>query len=145
MDNATIEVLGTTNLPFPAQVTLGDLAEGHWDAHWVEMEGVVRRVHEEWGHLTLSLITPRGRFRAVIPNPGKQPPPDHLIGALVRVRGACGSELNARGQLSGVTLHVPSLEQITIQDAAPSDPFAIRSIPIDRWPPLIPIGSRGGG
>jgi signal transduction histidine kinase len=128
--NVTIQVLGTTNLPPPGQVTLGDLAEGHWDAHWIEMEGVVRRVHEEWGHLTLSLVTPRGRFKAVIPNVGKEPAPNHLIGALVRVRGACSSELNTHGQLSGVTLHVPSLEQIQIQEAAPADPFTIRSVPI---------------
>ena len=63
-------------------------------------------------------------FKAVIPNTGKQPVPDHLTDALVSVRGACGSEVNARGQLSGVTLHVPSLDQVSIEEAAPSDPFA---------------------
>jgi signal transduction histidine kinase len=132
VDNATVQVLGTTNLPQPAQVTLGDLAGGYLDAHWVEMEGLVRRVHEEWGHVTLSLVSPRGRFKAVIPNPGKQPPPGNLIDSLVRVRGACGSELNPSGQISGVTLHVPGFEQIEIQDAAPLDPFATRTIPIDK-------------
>ena len=129
VDNATIRVLGTTNLPFAAQVTLSDLAEGRWDSHWVEMEGVVRRIHEEWEHLTLSLATPRGQFRAVIPCIGKAQP-DHLVGALVRVRGACGSQPNGRGQIAGVTLHVPSVEQISIEEAAPPDPFALGSIPI---------------
>jgi signal transduction histidine kinase len=132
VDNATVQVLGTTNLPQPAQVTLGDMAEGYWDAHWVEMEGLVRQVHEEWGHVTLSLITPRGRFKAVIPNPGNLPPPINLIDALVRVRGACGSELNPNGQMSGVTLHVPGFDQIQTQDAAPLDPFAIHGISIDK-------------
>jgi signal transduction histidine kinase len=129
--STTIQVLGMTNLPAPAKVNLGDLAEGHWDAHWVEMEGVVRRVQEEWGHVTLSLTTPLGRFKAVIPNAGKQLTPDYFVDALVRVRGACSSDLNARGQFSGVTLHVPGIEQIDIEDAAPSDAFAIRSIPIE--------------
>ena len=131
VDDVTIRDLGPANLPAPAKVTLGDLADGHWDAHWVEMEGVVRRVHDEWGHLTLSVTTPQGRFKAVIPNTGKQPPPIHLIDALVSVCGACSSEINARGQFSGVTLSVPGVEHIRIQDAAPTDPFAIHSIPIE--------------
>jgi signal transduction histidine kinase len=132
VDNATIRVLGTTNLPFPVKVDLGDLAEGHLDAHFVELAGVVRRVQEESGHLTLTLTTPLGRFKAVIPVPGNQPPPAQLVDALVRVRGACSSELNARGQFSGVFLHVPGLDQIQIEQPAPSNPFAIRSIPIGR-------------
>ena len=131
VDHATIQVLGATNLPSPIQATLADLADGRWDAHWVELEGLVRGVHEEWGHVTLSLVTPQGRFKAIIPNPGKQAPPDCLIDALVRVRGACSTELNSRGQVSGVVLHVPGIEQIRIQEAAPSDPFAIRGIPIN--------------
>jgi signal transduction histidine kinase len=129
--DVTIRELGLTNLPAPAKVTLGDLADGHWDAHWVEMEGVVRQVRDEWGHLILSVTTTEGRFRAVIPNPGKQPPPINLIDALVSVRGACSTELSPRGQFSGVTLNVPGVEHIRIHDAAPTNPFAIRSIPIE--------------
>jgi PAS domain S-box-containing protein len=47
------------------------------------------------------------------------------------VQGACISELNVRRQLSGITLHVPSLEQIKILEPAPADPFAIVTTPID--------------
>jgi signal transduction histidine kinase len=130
VDNATIRVLGTTNLPSPAKVDLDDLADGHLDAHFVELAGVVRRIEEEPGRLTLTLTTHLGRFKAVILTTGNQPPPAQLVDALVRVRGACGSEFNARGQISGVLLHVPSLDQIEIEQPAPSDPFAIRSIPI---------------
>jgi hypothetical protein len=130
VDNATIRVLGTTNLPSPAQVDLGDLAEGHLDAHFVELAGVVRRVQQESGHLTLTLTTPLGRFRAVILTTSNQPPPARLVDSLVRVRGACSSELNARGQISGVFLHVPSLDQIQPVQLAPLDPFAIPSIQI---------------
>jgi signal transduction histidine kinase len=77
-----------------------------------------------------TLTTHLGRFKAVILTAGNQPPPAQLVDALVRVRGACGSEFNARGQISGVLLHVPGLDQIEIEQPAPSDPFAIRSIPI---------------
>jgi signal transduction histidine kinase len=129
--HATAEVLGTTNLPAPAKVDLGDLANGNLDAHWVELEGVVRRVTDEWGHIILSVMTSQGRFRAILPNSNNEPLPTQLIDALVRVQGACSSELNARGQLSGITLHVPGLEQIHIVEAVPGDAFAARTIPIE--------------
>jgi hypothetical protein len=57
--------------------------------------------------------------------------PTNLIDALVSVQGACTSELNVRRQLSGITLHVPSLEQIKILEPAPADPFAIGTTRID--------------
>ncbi len=126
-----IELLGATNLPAPARVDLEDLANGHFDSHWVEMEGVVQRVDELSGHASLTLMTPKGRFRAVIPGFESEPVPTALIDALVRVRGACTSELNARRQLSGITLHVPSLQQIKILEPAPGDPFAIATTHID--------------
>jgi hypothetical protein len=56
-----------TNLPTPAHVDLEDLANGRFDSHWVEMEGLVRRVDELSGHVSLSLMTPKGRFKAIIP------------------------------------------------------------------------------
>jgi PAS domain S-box-containing protein len=129
--SAKIEVLGVTNLPTPAHVDLEDLANGHFDSHWVEMEGLVRRVDEMSGHVSLSLMTPKGRFKAILPGFEDKPSPTNLIDALVSVQGACTSQLNVRGQLSGITLRVPSLDQIKILEAAPADPFAIATTPID--------------
>jgi PAS domain S-box-containing protein len=128
--SSNIEVLGATNLPAPAQVDLEDLANGHFDSHWVEMQGLVQRVDELSGHASLSLTTPKGRFRAIIPGFENKPLPTYLIDALVSVQGACTSELNARRQLSGITLHIPSLEQIKILESAPADPFAIATTPV---------------
>ncbi|SPE53215.1 exported hypothetical protein [Verrucomicrobia bacterium] len=127
---SSIQVLGLTNLPVPARVDLEDLANGHLDAHWVEMEGVVRRVDEQSRHANLSLITPKGRFSAIIPGSEGKPLPEHLIDALVRVQGACTSEMNVRRQLSGITLHVPSLDQVTIFEAPSADPFAVPATPV---------------
>jgi len=126
-----IEVLGVTNLPTPAQVDLEDLANGRFDSHWVEMEGLVRRVDEMSGHVSLSLMTPKGRFKAILPGFENKPSPTNLIDALIRVQGACMSELNVRRQLSGITLHVPGLEQIKVMEPAPADPFAVGTTRID--------------
>jgi PAS domain S-box-containing protein len=129
--STAIQILGTTNLPTPAHVDLEDLANGRFDSHWVEMEGLVRRVDEQSGHAALSLMTAKGRFKAIIPGFENKALPTNLIDSLVLVQGACTSELNVRRQLSGITLHVPSLDQIKILTPAPADPFAIGTTRID--------------
>jgi PAS domain S-box-containing protein len=129
--STAVQVLGMTNLPTPAHVDLEDLANGRFDSHWVEMEGLVRRVDEQSGHASLSLMTPKGRFKAIIPGFENKALPTNLIDALVLVQGACTSELNVRRQLSGITLHVPSLDQIKTLEPAPVDPFAIGTTRID--------------
>ena len=129
--SSAIEILGVTNLPKPARVDLEDLANGRFDSHWVEMEGLVRRVDELSGHVSLSLMTPKGRFNAIIPGFENKALPTNLIDALVLVQGACTSELNVRRQLSGITLHVPSLDQIKTLEPAPADPFAVGTTRID--------------
>ncbi|HEV2693968.1 MAG TPA: ATP-binding protein [Verrucomicrobiae bacterium] len=127
--HSRIQVLGLTNLPAPARVVMQDLASGHWDARWIALEGVVRRVDGGTDHLTLSVMTPDGRFRAIIPVAPGQPIPS-LIDALVSVQGACTSELNARRQLSGITLHTPGFDQVQIIEPPPTDPFAITNTKI---------------
>lgn len=136
--SSAIQALGTTNLPAPARVDLEDLANGHLDAHWVEMEGVVRRVDMQAGHASLSVMTAKGRFNVIMPGFANRPLPTHLIDALVSVQGACTSELNVRRQLSGITLHVPSLEQIRILEAPSADPFAIESTPVGNVATFVP-------
>ena len=128
--NATITILGTTNLPAPVGADLRDLADGHLDAHWVQMDGVVRRVTEQWGHLTLAVTTSKGQFRAIIPGYSGQALPTNLVDALVSIQGACTSEMNSRKQMVGVTLQTPSLQQVVILEAAPLDPFQTRATPI---------------
>jgi PAS domain S-box-containing protein len=133
-----IEVLGVTNLPAPAQVDLEDLANGHFDSQWVEMKGLVQRVDESSGHASLSLMTPKGRFKAILPGFENKPLPTYLIDALVGVQGACTSELNARRQLSGITLHVPSLERVKILEPAPADPFGVATTRIGQMATFEP-------
>ncbi|HWX23310.1 MAG TPA: HAMP domain-containing sensor histidine kinase [Candidatus Binatia bacterium] len=128
--DARVRIVGTTNFPRPVRVDLDELADGHLDSHWVQMEGVVHRVTTQDNHPKLSLTTPKGRFHAYLPDLGDKPPPAELIDALVRIQGACESELNQRGQLSGITLHVPSLEKLQILEAASTAPFTAPAKPI---------------
>ena len=128
--HSKIQVLGVTNLPVPVRVDLEGLANGLWDAHWVAMEGVVRSVDAQSDHVNLTVMTPDGRFRVIIPYDDNQTVPP-LIDALVSIRGACTSELNARRQLSGITLHTPGFAQVQILEPPPADPFAIETTKIE--------------
>ena len=141
--NATIRTLATTNLPAAIKTDLEELADGHLDSHWVQLEGVVRRVTEQWGHETLYLTTPQGRFKAVVLKPENQPPSVNLIDALVSVRGACTSQMNARGQLTGVSLRVPDFKQIEILETVPSDPFSVQATAIRSVATFDPIRLAG--
>ncbi len=129
--SSSVQVLQSTNLPTPAKVDLDDVANGHLDARWVQMDGVVRRVDQQYGHVSLSLMTPKGRFKVIIPGSEEAPAPTQLIDALVSVEGACTSELNSRRQLSGITLHAPGLEQVHLIESPPADPFSIEPTRIE--------------
>ena len=129
--HCSIKVLGTTNLPTPMRVNIEDLVNGEWDAHWIEMEGVIRRVEQRSDHIYLSVMTSGGRFRVIIPQSDDKPAPDQLIDALVRIQGACTSELNTRQQLSGITLHTPSLDLVKVLEFPPTDPFSIETTRLD--------------
>ena len=127
----SVQVLGTTNLPPAIKVELTDVADGHLDAQWIELDGVVRQVGSRDGHVSLSLMTRKGRFAALIPDLLDQPElPTHLIDALVSVKGACTSELNDRRQVRGITLNVPRLDLVRVLEPAPENPFLIEATPI---------------
>lgn len=128
--HCTTTVIGTTNLPPPIKVELQDTASGNLDSHWVEMEGVVQRVSKANGRISLSLASRAGRFSATVLDFNTNGAPTELVDSLVSLRGVCGSTVNSRGQLSGISLHVPSLNELKIIEASPSDPFTRPSIPI---------------
>ena len=128
--NPTFRELGATNQPAAVKVDLDDLAKGHLDAQWVELQGVVRRVIGDSGHAHLVITTPLGRFKAVIPLLSDQDIPSHLIDALVSVQGACTTEMNSKGQLAGVVLNVPTVAHVRVLEAPLADPFEQKISPI---------------
>jgi signal transduction histidine kinase len=130
--NCSTQILGMTNRPSVAKVDLQDVVSGQLDSQWVELEGVVRRINKENGRISLTLASPNGKFTAIVRDFNSLPAPDELVDSFISLRGACGSTVNSRGQISGITLHVPSRKEITIIDPSPSDPFSISSTPISK-------------
>lgn len=143
VNKTSVHILGTTNLPSPTRVDLDDLTNGRLDSHWVEMEGVVRRVDVDGFHLFLNLMSSKGAFKVVVSDFVNRPLPSSLIDCLVRVRGACSSEINDRRQLAGFTLNVPGFQQLSVLEPAPQDPFSIRTTPSGAVAQFDPTGLAG--
>ncbi len=129
--DATLRPLGTASFPEPLHVDLPVLFSEAYDCAWVELEGVVRSVADQPGHVMLKVVGEQGAFEAVVPTPGEAAGLRRLVNARVRLRGVCTGVLNSRDQWVSVQLRVPNEEAINVVMPAPGDVFAIASRPIN--------------
>ena len=123
----SLRILGTTNLPLGIKVDLDSLANGTLDAQWVQIDGIIRQLKQQEKHLHLTLMTPKGELKVIVPAVTNELLSANLLGALVQVDGACVSEFNSRRQVVGITLSVPSLDQIRIVEPGDANPWAVRT------------------
>ncbi len=128
--NPRLKILGQAFMPVPRRPPLEDLFSGRESSQWVELEGIVQSaVVEEDGHLSLDIAVGTSRLRAwVLKFP--RPYHDRLVDAAIRVRGVCATFYNTKGQLNGIQLFVPSLENVQVKEESPSTPFAAPVRPI---------------
>jgi PAS domain S-box-containing protein len=127
---ATAEKTGHTNLPAALRVDLKRLLSDAYDCAFVELEGVVRSVDEQPAQTLLKLRNEQGAFEARIPAIATSPFQRSLVGARVRIRGACAGILNNRDQWISVQLRVPTPDSLIVVDPAPADPFSLKVRPI---------------
>jgi signal transduction histidine kinase/ActR/RegA family two-component response regulator len=123
--DAAVKIVGQGTIPIqPHSVSLTRLLTGAEDGQWVEVEGIVRSMVDSSRDITLDLVLSDGEIQATIP---KEPGADysHLTDAKVRVRANAAPLFNRLRQMIGARLLCPGLSQITIEEAAPPDPFAL--------------------
>jgi signal transduction histidine kinase/CheY-like chemotaxis protein len=118
--NARVERLSASSMPRPAPVSFEDLLSGKQDSAWVEAEGVVQSVETD-GQPEDLLWLQWGdhRYRILVANPNSEPLP--RPDSRVRVQGACATLFNARRQILGIQLYVPSPRFIHVIDPAPEE------------------------
>jgi PAS domain S-box-containing protein len=129
VESARVRVVGKAPLPPAHRFPLDDLLTGREDSQWVEVMGVVRSAVIEPPFLILGIAAGSHKFRAWIREFKRDASYASLIDAEVAIRGACGALFNDKRQLVGIQLWVPSLEQVRIEHAAPSDPYALPILP----------------
>jgi signal transduction histidine kinase/CheY-like chemotaxis protein len=141
IENARVRVLGRAALPLAVTKTMDDLLTGKEDSQWVEANGIVHSVALEDRlppdmragppQLVIGISSGNHKFKARIRDFRLGVDYSYLVDSSVAVRGACGTLFNDRRQLVGVQLFVPSLDQVTVKQAATADPYTLSVLPIN--------------
>jgi len=139
-----VTVTGAGKLPIARQVTYEQLASGMEDSQFVEISGIVRSVQLPEGsqyHL-VEIVTGGGRLSVYVRQlPVKRI--EDLLDSTVRVRGVCSTRFNHQRQLFSIRLMVPQPEDLVIESAPSSEPFAIPTRPISSLLQFDPQKSYG--
>ncbi|MBI4663662.1 MAG: sensor histidine kinase [Verrucomicrobia bacterium] len=123
LNQAEINILASGRLPAPKIVAMEQLAAGQEDCQWVQVEGVLRKVSEDWGHLVLELAAGRSRLKARVAEvePGRE---NLAVDSRVRIQGTVGASFDTRRRVGGFHLMVPSLRQVTVLKAGSPDAYS---------------------
>jgi PAS domain S-box-containing protein len=128
---ANPELSSGTRAPWPAPraVSLRELAAGALDCQWVTLEGSVRSAEDRGGRLELTLVEAGARLKAVVHSLPQQGFQD-LVGARLRLEGACGVAGNEQRQVTNVVLLVPGHSHLAVSERGPDDLFATTVRPL---------------
>jgi two-component system cell cycle sensor histidine kinase/response regulator CckA len=112
--------LGAMNAPPARPITFSQAISGREDGQWIEMRGFLQRTVAEGDWRWIYVTNPEGEFVCHVQTP--------VIfvanpGSLIRVHGVCETKADRTGQITGVTLRVPFIHDITVEQDAPADFF----------------------
>ena len=135
----SVRVLDLKPLPPARRLSFDELAASVNHCRWVEIRGAIRSIErDQYGVSYLHLGVQGGRLRActrTLPDGFEQ-----LVGARVRVRGALGGDFNRQRQLIAPVLFFNGAGDLTVEEAAPQDPFSISVRPARSLSQFIPEG-----
>jgi signal transduction histidine kinase len=114
----SVKSMGKGNLPPAKPSSWSGLSSGHGVDQWVEIKGVVHA--SDGSHVLLEC---EGEQALVTIRSAAAPLVDNLVDAVVRMRGI-GTLARDEHQVRGITLIVPSLEYVEV-DQAPVDGFSL--------------------
>jgi len=132
VDATAARTVGHAELPTPApRATLTDMLNGEQDGQWVEVEGVVHGVRRVGKNVFLDLALSDGVLTAVtVDQPGVDY--DRLVDARITLRGNAAPTFNHQGQMIGAHLVFPDGRGLRVEEAGPTDIFALPVQPVDQ-------------
>ncbi len=153
IEHARVRVLGLAALPSPARKSLQDLLTGREDSQWIEVSGIVHSVALEDRlppdmrrgppQLVLGIASASNKLKIRIRDFRPDRDYGYLVDSSVTVRGACGTLFNDRRQLVGAQVFAPTLDQVTVDQAAPADPYALPVLPVNSLMQFTPAHRSG--
>ena len=117
-------VLGQGPLPKPKTVTLEALESTREDSQWIEFGGIVHEALPERNGMVLEIAGSGGHLHTFVLNAAGLDA-SRLVDARIRIRGVATTIFNHKNQSIGVQLNVPGPSEITVEEPASADPFAI--------------------
>ena len=119
---------GRFDLPAAQLITLDQAMTGVEEGNWVEIQGYVNALTSKQPWTELAVTTSSGEFAVRLP-----PSSDlqHLVGAIVRVKGICSAITNQAGQLTSIRLWSPETNCLQVETPATNTPFALPESTID--------------
>jgi len=131
--NPQVEILGKSELPAAARLTLAEIDTQKADSRFVSTRGVLRACDESWKRVCFRLVD--GASSALVVVPQLDPAARRLVGASVSVRGVSGVHIDAKGKVVGALIFVNRLEDIQVEGSAPANPNALAVI-VNRGNPV---------
>jgi diguanylate cyclase (GGDEF)-like protein len=127
-----VRAIGESHLPKDApRPTMAELLAGSQDGQWVEIEGIVRSVRLLPLNVILEIATVGGSITATAPREAVMTY-DSLIDTKVRIRGNAVPVFNGNRQMVGAHILFPSIHEAKVVQSAPSDPYTLPAIGVDR-------------
>jgi signal transduction histidine kinase/ActR/RegA family two-component response regulator len=122
-----MRVTGSGSLPRARAVSLHQLLSGSEDSQFVEISGVIRTMtRDDKDHLALELMNAHERIPAFVPSiAGHTLPAGLAVDAVVRLRAVVGARFNAKRQIIGIQLFIPTINEIIVESPALADAFQL--------------------
>jgi signal transduction histidine kinase/CheY-like chemotaxis protein len=112
--------LGSMNPPPARPVTFEQAVSGAENGQWVEMRGFLRYTESNGNWRRIYVTTPTGEFVGLLDSPVAF---TATPGSLIRVRGVCDAVAGNDGRVETLTLRLPFLHGIVIEEEAPADAY----------------------
>lgn len=141
IDGRNIHVTGVGDLPKPTPLTFEQLATGQYHYQWVEVAGIVRSVVDTESGSIITLAMGDGRIDLYFATVDDQA--QSLVDARVHAVGLAAGSINDRRQLVAPHLRMRGFRDVDIVEAAPADPYAIATTPIQQLLRFAPDGRAG--
>ena len=115
-----IKVIGRAPLPAPVPIDPVRFFAGADDSQWMEVAGIVDAIERRDARTYIGLRLHFKRIEMAIPGEPTLPP--GLLHARVTARGVAASRFNFRRQMLGITLRLPSVDDLRVVEAAKLPP-----------------------
>lgn len=119
--------LGSMTHPPAKPITLEQALTGKEEGEWVELRGFIQNTVSEGDWRWIHVTTPAGEFTGHLQNPVSFVA---TPGSLIRVHGVCETMLDFDGRVRSITLRVPFIHDISIEENAPDDYYALPRRPL---------------